>query len=93
MKRTRTLTLAATTVLAGISLSPNTALAQVVGNDVIAALNTQLSYQGGSLSGGSVSTNGDTVVVTGATLSLADEEDGFAISELTFSGVEADGSG
>ncbi|MEO1748998.1 MAG: hypothetical protein AAFR27_10370 [Pseudomonadota bacterium] len=93
MKRTRNFTLAATTVLAGICLSPVSALAQVVGNEVIAALNTQLSYQGGSLTGGSVSTSGDTVVVTGATLSLAAEEDGFPISELTFAGVSPDGFG
>ena len=93
MKITRTQILAASTVMAGISLSTVSAQAQLVGDDVLAALNKQYSYQGINISGGEVSTSGDTVTITGATLTSADGDGDFALPDLVMEGVESDGNG
>ncbi|MEO0542824.1 MAG: hypothetical protein AAFY99_03295 [Pseudomonadota bacterium] len=93
MIQTRILTFAATTVLAGASLAPTSALAQIVGNDVITALNNQLSYQGAAITGGDIATSGDTIVITNATMSVTGEDGAFPIEELTLEGVQPDSDG
>ncbi|MEO1701713.1 MAG: hypothetical protein AAFR71_06620 [Pseudomonadota bacterium] len=91
MKTTRTQILAATTVIGGICFSPASALAQIVGDDVLTALNKQYSYQGFTVSGGEVSTSGDNVTISGATISGAEGD--FALPDLVMEGVESDGNG
>ncbi|MEO1746518.1 MAG: hypothetical protein AAFR13_08315, partial [Pseudomonadota bacterium] len=80
------------TALAAISFAAAPAHAQLVGDDVVTALNTQLGYQGSSIEGGSVATSGDTVTISGATFNSGSEE-AFTISELVLTGVQATGDG
>ncbi|MEN0001498.1 MAG: hypothetical protein AAF940_11500 [Pseudomonadota bacterium] len=93
MKRARHSLFAVTTAMVCFGAALQPASAQIVGDELLAALNNQLSLQGVSITGGEVSTSGSSVTITNATMSMAGDDEPFTISEIRMDGVQPDGAG